>query len=264
MKTQIKNRLVTLLTKNELKKLYQNYKESEYSYNKGEEATAFEPVVKFFNPSGLGTWYLSELSPENIGFCICCLHENEIGYVSLNELANLRLPIPIEKDMHFSAEGMTITEYKNKISSKEIQAGNVQNCSISTQKFSNIENKSTLLVKDHIIYDQNHLVNTCLNDYTFDHDDISNMCGFFDQDGYQILDDKLEEAQERDDFDSLYHEEYKEIYTWYLVTEWLARKLNKKGEVILDNEHGTWWGRTSFGQLIVCDSVIQEIAKEHY
>ena len=264
MKTQIKNRLVALLTQRERELLTLNYKASETSYNNGEDTTAFEPVIKFFNPTGLGTWYLSELSPENIGFDICCLQENEIGYVSLNELDNLKLPIPIEKDMHFSAEGMTIYEYKNTISSKKIEPETVQNYAINSQKLSTIENITTLLVKDHIILEQNFLVNTCLDNCTFDHEDISNMCGFFDQDGNQILDDKLEEAQERDDFKDLYHEEYKEIYTWYLVTEWFARKLNKKGEVILDNEYGTWWGRTCYGQLIVCDSIIQDIAKENY
>ena len=43
--------------------------------------------VRLFNPCGIGTWYLSELDPEtNIAFGLCCLHEEELGYVSLKKL----------------------------------------------------------------------------------------------------------------------------------------------------------------------------------
>ncbi len=108
----IQNRLLARFTLKELATLRNNYDKREDAYNKGDDTTAFEPVVKLFNPSGIGTWYISTLSPQNIAFGICCLHENEIGYVSLDELNVLKLPfgLTIEKDKHFSAKGLNIYE----------------------------------------------------------------------------------------------------------------------------------------------------------
>ncbi|MFM7852261.1 MAG: DUF2958 domain-containing protein, partial [Flammeovirgaceae bacterium] len=70
----------------------------------------FKPVVKFFNSTGVGTWYLSELSPENIGFGVCHTLEVELGYVCLEELASLKLrgSLTIEKDQCFSNKGLTL------------------------------------------------------------------------------------------------------------------------------------------------------------
>ena len=106
------NRLIVRFTQKELTTLRNNYNKREVAYTCGEDTTAFEPVVKLFNPSGIGTWYICTLSPENIAFGICCLHEFEIGYVSLDELNVLKLPfgLTIEKDKHFSAKGLTMYE----------------------------------------------------------------------------------------------------------------------------------------------------------
>jgi hypothetical protein len=65
----------------------------------------FKAVVKLFNPSGLGTWYLSELNPEtNEAFGLCCLQEKELGYVSIDELKEIKclLGLPIERDKFFT------------------------------------------------------------------------------------------------------------------------------------------------------------------
>lgn len=106
------NRLLARFTQKEMVTLRDNYDKREAAYYKGDDTTAFEPVVKLFNPAGIGTWYISTLSPENIAFGICCLHENEIGYVSLDELNVLKLAfgLTIEKDRHFSAKGLNIYE----------------------------------------------------------------------------------------------------------------------------------------------------------
>jgi hypothetical protein len=106
------NTLLARFTQKEMVTLRNNYDKREAAYYKGDDTTAFEPVVKLFNPSGIGTWYISTLSPENIAFGICCLHENEIGYVSLDELNVLKLPfgLKIEKYRHFSAKGLNIYE----------------------------------------------------------------------------------------------------------------------------------------------------------
>jgi hypothetical protein len=86
-----------LLTKKIKEKLINNH------INQDGKKT-FKPVLKLFNPTGIGTWYLSELNPENnIAFGLCCLHEKEYGYVSLNELAEFkgRFGLPIERDKCF-------------------------------------------------------------------------------------------------------------------------------------------------------------------
>lgn len=53
-----------------------------------------------------------------------------------------------------------------------------------------------------------------------------------------------------------------EILEWWAVSDWFADKLRAKGECILSNDHGTWWGRQCSGQSVTLDGVIQRIAVE--
>lgn len=53
-----------------------------------------------------------------------------------------------------------------------------------------------------------------------------------------------------------------EIFEWWLVSSYLARKLQEQGEVVIDALGCHWWGRTTSGQAIYLDNVIQEIAGE--
>lgn len=64
-------------------------------------------ICKFFNPCGIGTWYVLEGETQEddfIFFGLVDLHEKELGYFSLNELQSIRLPfgLKIERDLHFS------------------------------------------------------------------------------------------------------------------------------------------------------------------
>ena len=54
-------------------------------------------------------------------------------------------------------------------------------------------------------------------------------------------------------------QEPQEIYEWWLVSRWLEFNLKMRGEPILSNEYGTWWGRCCTGQAIYMDGVIEEI-----
>ena len=69
---------------------------------------SFHPIVKLFNPWGVGTWYLSELDDNDIAFGQCNLgYETELGYVSLDELKNLKCkPFGggIERDLYWNGE----------------------------------------------------------------------------------------------------------------------------------------------------------------
>lgn len=54
----------------------------------------------------------------------------------------------------------------------------------------------------------------------------------------------------------------KEIYEWWIVKEWLYKKLIAKGEAGLEWGNNCYWGRTTTGQAILLDSVISEICSE--
>ncbi len=87
-------------------------------------------IAKFFNPTGVGTWLITEGSKLENGdyqmFGYCHLGDDEsaeFGYVNLSELENLKLPfgLTIERDLYMPAnlnlieamkrEGMTIPNY---------------------------------------------------------------------------------------------------------------------------------------------------------
>jgi hypothetical protein len=75
----------------------------------------FQPVVKLFNPMGAATWLISELDEDGdtaFGLCDLGFGCPELGYLSLAELASVRLPLGlyIERDIHFTAK-KTLGEY---------------------------------------------------------------------------------------------------------------------------------------------------------
>lgn len=65
-------------------------------------------LVKFFNPYGRGTWYVTEAEQLENGdwefFGLCHIFEAEFGYFMLSDLTSVNvrgIPI-IERDTHFS------------------------------------------------------------------------------------------------------------------------------------------------------------------
>ena len=63
-----------------------------------------EILVKFFDPTGSGTWYALEYDPKNqVFYGLVALHELEYGYFSLEELESVkgRFGLGIERDRHF-------------------------------------------------------------------------------------------------------------------------------------------------------------------
>lgn len=96
-----------LLTQAQLDQLIENGRRQEPVRGTPEEID-FEPVVKLFNPCGVGTWLLTEVDPENhdIAFGLCDLGYPELGSVSLAELGSIRLPfgLSIERDLHWTAD----------------------------------------------------------------------------------------------------------------------------------------------------------------
>ena len=86
-----------LLTKKIRDKLISNHQ-------KQDGTKTFRAELKLFNPTGIGTWYISELNPEtNMAFGLCDIFEQEFGYVSIDELQSMKLPygLGIERDKFF-------------------------------------------------------------------------------------------------------------------------------------------------------------------
>ena len=88
-----------LLTKSIRDKLIRNHTENEGQV----ETKKHKVVVKLFNPTGIGTWYLTELNPyTNTAFGLADVHEKELGYIDLTELEEFKgkLGLGIERDRY--------------------------------------------------------------------------------------------------------------------------------------------------------------------
>jgi hypothetical protein len=68
-----------------------------------------------------------------------------------------------------------------------------------------------------------------------------------------LLGHRIDEDDELEEF---------EVYEHWVVSNWLADKLRAKGEIVEDYLGLTIWGRTTTGQRISLDSVIQEIVDD--
>ena len=74
----------------------------------GSQAQVEDPIVivKFFNPTGIGTWYATEYNEDEQMFSgyvsLYGDHNDEWGYFSLEELQNFRgrFGLGIERDIH--------------------------------------------------------------------------------------------------------------------------------------------------------------------
>ena len=83
-----------------------------------------------------------------------------------------------------------------------------------------------------------------------------------------ILDNQnlvIEELMKHDDsiWDSLQNfNEDTDVLEWWLVTPYMAELLKENGEVIFADYDCYWWGRTTYGQALYMDWVIQEIARQ--
>lgn len=88
-----------LLTENLRNRLLQNGQQPD---------TDHVPVVKFFNPFGVGTWLVTELDADNdtlFGLADLGFGCPELGSFSLSELTTVRLPfgMGVERDLLFDA-----------------------------------------------------------------------------------------------------------------------------------------------------------------
>lgn len=98
-----------LFTKAIEKRLIKNF---EINKNK-EKIVEHKVVVKLFNPTGLGTWYLTEMNPETqIAFGLADITVKELGYISVTELKQFEgaMGLGIERDRMFESNKKTLKE----------------------------------------------------------------------------------------------------------------------------------------------------------
>lgn len=55
--------------------------------------------------------------------------------------------------------------------------------------------------------------------------------------------------------------EAREVMQWWSVSARLLDDLRKLGYVVIDNDYGGWWGRTTCGQAVIDDGVLQNVAR---
>ena len=70
-------------------------------------------IVKFFNPTGIGTWWACEFDPDSgIFFGKADIGFPELGTFSLEELESYKGPLGlgIERDIHFTAKPLSQCE----------------------------------------------------------------------------------------------------------------------------------------------------------
>jgi hypothetical protein len=79
-------------------------------------------VLKLFNPTGAGTWYLYEKEDDDIYWCFANLGDPEMaecGTVSMSELMAFRgrFNLGIERDMHFKPLSRSLEDVINTVKS---------------------------------------------------------------------------------------------------------------------------------------------------
>lgn len=72
-------------------------------------ASEVKVPVKLFNPMGSQTWYLTEYDPKThtaFGFVDLGMGFPELGYISLTEIEQIRLPfgLTIERDLYWNSD----------------------------------------------------------------------------------------------------------------------------------------------------------------
>jgi len=92
------------------------------------------------------------------------------------------------------------------------------------------------------------------------YENINESCSYCEGEGESFDEDK-------DDFETCKNcsgEGYltHDPLTYLIVSDWLAHKLYLNDEFLIKYAGLNVWGRSTYGQMITCDYVIQKIAKE--
>lgn len=210
-------------------------------------------ICKFFLPGSHWTWYATEFDGKDTFFGWVVGDIPDLGYFTLSELEQLRAPLTIctngkcetyksvlqvERDLHFEPCRLSTVKKEEK------EEGYY---TINTQKLDELQS----FVDREILDCQSLLVEKMLIDGVFNWEDVENL--------YKSKEELLDEGYTLEQIENGEADDHHEIYEWWLVTNWFADKLRAQSEPVLDNDYGTWWGRTGTGQAIYIDGVIGRI-----
>ena len=131
----------------------------------------------------------------------------------------------------------------------------------------NKQEKLRDFVNKEVYCSQTMLIDELLKNGTLDYGDIVNYYANLDEEVDEAIkdimadDDSLsEEEAEKQAIDDLKADQLpQEIFEWWVVSDFLAGRLEANDEPILKSDFGTWWGRTCNGQAILLDGVIEKI-----
>ena len=146
------------------------------------------------------------------------------------------------------------------------------NNKITKEEFFNLDNHdiqdiTMRFIHPHILRNQSALINDLdkLEVAGFFYEDIDNLYMTDEEIIKWHLDDIEIEGKEitAEDLDEFRYDNPKEIYEWYLVSDWFFDRLKEINEPILNNDYGEYWGRCCTGQAIYLDYVIQELAYQY-
>ena len=103
-----------LLLQSQRDRLIKNFRKHKDAWN-DEHPTSVDSkvVVKLFNPTGAGIWWLTELDPDtNIAFGVAHIHCKEMGYIDMKDIETFKgtSGLPIERDMYFESNKYTLQD----------------------------------------------------------------------------------------------------------------------------------------------------------
>lgn len=85
----------------------------------------------------------------------------------------------------------------------------------------------------------------------------------YTDDGGEYFDTEVEAWRSAFETNNLDEPDGREVYEHWLISDWLADKLEERGESVVRDVLGlTIWGRTTSGQMIAADSIIEAIARD--
>lgn len=107
-----------LLLQSQKDRLIKNFRKHKDAWNDEHPSNVdSKVVVKLFNPTGSGTWWLSELNPDNnVAFGVSDIHSKEIGYIDMMDIENFKgqFGLRIERDMYFQSNKFTLQDIMDK------------------------------------------------------------------------------------------------------------------------------------------------------
>ena len=141
---------------------------------------------------------------------------------------------------------------------------------LSKKEFFNLYNSTVQditrkFITPHIYRNQSHLISHLqeneVSGFTFD--EIENLY-YTDQEILENFGSFDEDMSEQEKIDEVRNncEDSKEVFEWWLVSNWFLNRLKEINEPIIDNDFGEYWGRGCTGQSIYLDYNIQELAFE--